>query len=108
MLGPMRVARALAVLAGGWFVSLALAFVLTFVVAGTTSSWGASRAGNALLMLWAAIALIFLLSAVVVLALLKGAVPSLPARLGITLLYLLPLGGLGVAWAFFTMVLFNR
>lgn len=104
----MKLGKVLAVLVGGWFVSLGLAFVLTLVVAGATSSWGGSRAGNALMMLWAAIALIFLLSAVVVLVLLRGSVPSLLARLGLTLAYLLPLGGLGVVWAFFTMVLFNR
>jgi hypothetical protein len=104
----MKLGKALVVLVAGWFVSLGLALVLTFVVAGVTSHWGAARAGNALLMLWAAIGLIFLLSGVLVLVLLKGAVPSLLARLGLTLVYLVPLGGAGVAWAFFTMVLFNR
>ena len=104
----MKLARVLGVMVGGWFLSLALAFVLTIVVAGMTSHWGASRAGNAMLMLWAAVGLVFLLSGVVVLVLLKGALPSLLARLGLTLAYLVPLAGAAVAWAFFTMVLFNR
>lgn len=104
----MKLARVLGVMVGGWFVSLALAFVLTIVVAGLTSHWGAARAGNAMLMLWAVIGLVFLLSGVVVLVLMKAAVPSLLARLGLTLVYLVPLAGAAVAWAFFTMVLFNR
>ncbi len=104
----MKLAKLLGVMVGGWFVSLALAFVLTIVVAGMTSHWGASRAGNAMLMLWAVIGLVFLLSGVVVLVLMRAAVPSLLARLGLTLVYLVPLAGAAVAWAFFTMVLFNR
>jgi hypothetical protein len=104
----MKVAKVVVLLVGGWGLSLGLAFVLTIVVAGATSHWGGGRAGNALMMLWAAIALLFLLSALAELLLLKRWVPSLLGRLGLALLYLVPLAGLGFFWSLFTLVLFDR
>ena len=104
----MKAHKVVASLVGGYGCSLIIAVVLTLIAAAVTEHWGAQQTGNALMALFGATGLLFLLSAIAVyLVLVRIEVKLLP-RLAIIAGYLLALGATGLLFAFLTMVIFNR
>ena len=93
---------------GSYLCTLVVSFILTAIVAGATSSWGASRAGNALMALVGVIGLMFLVSAVPVVWGAWRLMRSTGARVTVALGYLAALVPTMLVIALMLMVVFNR
>lgn len=103
----MKPIKILAILAGAYFAALLAAAVLLFVTAAITARSGAGRTGNAMLMMLAVDAIVFLLTTLGVFLALKKWVESPGGRILITLGYGAALAITGVLLAIFSAV-FNR
>jgi hypothetical protein len=104
----MKAVQVLAILGGSYVASLVVAFVMIILTAGLTSSWGASRAGNAMMAMLGGVALVFLIASIVSFFLLRSSVPAIGWRIAILVGYAAIQVVTLAAIAFMSAVIFNR
>lgn len=104
----MQPLKVLAVLAGSFFGSLLAAAILLFITAAATSGSGAGRTGNALLMMLALDAVLFILATLGVFLGLRKFVEPTPIRVLLTAGFGVALAIAGVLIAVSSAVFLNR
>jgi len=104
----MNVAKAILVFLGLYALTVSVALFCLFVTIGITTGWGAASTSNAMMIMLAVIAALFIASTLIVFQLLGRFIPNMKARVAAALGYVALSSATLLLFAFMSALVFNR